>query len=89
MSKTIELAPGTRVSDIQAALAKADFIKSFTQACSEAGGGTWNGLKDKPFEQVVDSIARNGIRVEFDRSYHLDAYKERAQQIMEASVHGC
>lgn len=47
-------------------------IKAFEAACHQAGGGSYQSLKDRPFHEVMQTLAPNGITFVYDSSAHMN-----------------
>lgn len=68
----------TKEEEFAAALAKSDFVQTLNSACCSAGGGSWDSIKNERFEDAVDILARNGLRMIYDDRYHMNNFMETA-----------
>lgn len=73
----------TIVEKYAIALCKAEFVKMFDHACDSAGGGSWETLKKNSLEDVVDVLARNGLRIVYADTYHMSKKFEMAEKLNE------
>lgn len=68
----------TKEEEFAIALAKADFVQTLNAACAAAGGGSWDSIKNERFEDAVDILARNGLRMLYSDRYHMNQFMETA-----------
>ena len=68
-------------ADLAVALCEAELRASFDFACSRAGGGSWDSMKDLPFKDVMKQLAPNGVRFTYVDGEHLDEKVDFAGQI--------
>ena len=54
-------------------LCNQDFYKMLTKACEQAGGGDPNKMRAMYFDDFVQLVARNGMRVVYMPDKHMDA----------------
>lgn len=72
------------VEECAIAMCNASFVASFEEACNRAGGGGWASMKGRTLEQVMPTLACNGIRFEWDESFHMSEYMARAKTLSDA-----
>ena len=78
-----KVTPVPSVEKIAHSLCIKDFFEKYASACSAAEGNIipWDDLKKLTVEEFANAYAQNGIRVTFDRSYHMCNYANEANTI--------
>lgn len=72
------------VSDCAHALACADWVMRFREACDNAGGGSWESVKKMTVEDAMHLLAPNGIRFCFVESSHVSKLNDTAHAMKHA-----
>lgn len=58
--------------DIRIILSNLDFEKKLVQSFNDAGGGCLDAFKRLTGEEIIDIFARNGLRMTYNESWHMD-----------------
>lgn len=71
------------ISAISGAAVVLDWMDSFSAAVELAGGKIeWDSVKDKPFGEVSELLARNGIRLKYEKDCSFGSYRGFAARVV-------
>lgn len=66
---------------LEAELCRVDFYYKLEQAIKQCGGASdpriISELQDRKLSEVVNILAQNGIRMTYDKSWHMDCLETR------------